>query len=246
VVIINQTMARRFFADEDPLGKTIGDRDLSPASLEQIVGVVSDVREGGLELEIKPAMYHPYKQDITQGFFVAVRTAQDPASMIPVIEAEIHHVDPKIGVRNQFTLAQHIDNASTAFLHRSSATLAVGFAAMALLLGVIGLYGVIAYSVSRRTREIGVRMALGAQRSAVYRLILAEAGWVAALGIIAGLACSIAAGGLLRSFLFGVGAWDVPTLSMVATALGVCTLLASYLPARRAAGVNPIEALREE
>ena len=117
---------------------------------------------------------------------------------------------------------------------------------MALLLGVVGLYGVIAYSVSQRTREIGVRMALGAQRSTVYQLILKEAGWLAGVGIGAGLVCSFVAGTLMRRLLFNVRAWDVPTLVAVAAVLGVAAMVASYLPARRAASVNPVEALRAE
>jgi len=121
-----------------------------------------------------------------------------------------------------------------------------GFAALALLLGVVGLYGVIAYSVSQRTREIGVRMALGAQRAAVYQLILKEAGWLTFFGIAAGVVCSIGVATLIRSLLFGVTAWDVSTLGAVAGGLGVCAMLASYFPARRAASVNPVEALRAE
>ena len=119
-----------------------------------------------------------------------------------------------------------------------------GFAASALLLGAIGLYGVIAYSVSRRAREIGVRMALGAPRGAVYRLILRQAGFVAAVGIVVGVAFSIPVARVLRGLLFGVQSWNVPTLIGVAVLLGICALLASYLPARRAASVNPVEALR--
>jgi ABC-type antimicrobial peptide transport system permease subunit len=139
-----------------------------------------------------------------------------------------------------------INDSPAAFLNRSSAWLVGGFAVSALLLGAIGLYGVIAYSVSRRTREIGVRMALGAQRGAVYRLILGQAGLVAAVGIMVGLGCSIPAAALLRGLLFGVQSWDVPTLFGVAVLLGICALLASYLPARRAASVNPVEALRAD
>jgi len=131
-----------------------------------------------------------------------------------------------------------------AFLNRSSAWLVGGFAASALLLGAIGLYGVIAYSVSRRAREIGVRMALGAPRGAVYRLILRQAGFVAAVGIVVGVAFSIPVARVLRGLLFGVQSWNVPTLIGVAVLLGICALLASYLPARRAASVNPVEALR--
>jgi len=131
-------------------------------------------------------------------------------------------------------------------MHRSSAWLVGGFAAMALLLSVVGLYGIIAYSVSQRTREIGVRMALGAQRSSVYQLILKEAGWLTAGGIVLGILCSLGAGTLMGSLLFGVRSWDVATLLAVAALLGVSALLASYIPARRAAKVEPMVALRYE
>ncbi len=117
---------------------------------------------------------------------------------------------------------------------------------MALVLSAVGLYGAIAYSVSRRTREIGVRMALGAQRWSVHQMVLREAGWLVALGIGIGGVCSLAAGTFLRGLLFGVRAWDVPTLAAVATVLGVSALFASYIPAHRAASVNPVEALRAE
>jgi ABC-type antimicrobial peptide transport system permease subunit len=121
-----------------------------------------------------------------------------------------------------------------------------GFAAMALLLGVVGLYGVVAYSVSQRTREIGVRMALGAQRSSVYSLVLGEASRLIALGISLGLVGAVATAMLIRKLLFGVQAWDWATLVSVAVLLGAAALLASYIPARRAASVNPTDALRAE
>ncbi len=111
---------------------------------------------------------------------------------------------------------------------------------------MVGLYGVIAYSVSQRTREIGVRMALGAQRSSVYQLILKEAGWLTAVGIGIGLVCSVAAATLMGGLLFGVRSWDIPTLAVVAVVLAISALMASYIPARRAASVNPVEALRAE
>ena len=136
--------------------------------------------------------------------------------------------------------------SDSTYLHRSSAWLVGGFAALALLLGVVGLYGVVAYSVSQRTREIGVRMALGAQRGSVYRLILKEAAWLIAAGVVIGLVCSVAAATLIRGLLFGVRSWDVPTLAAVAGVLGIAALLASFVPARRAASVNPVDALRAE
>jgi len=144
------------------------------------------------------------------------------------------------------TMNDRINDSPSAYLHRSSAWLVGGFAVMALVLGVVGLYGVIAYSVSQRTREIGVRMALGAQPGSVYQLILKEAGWLTGFGVGLGLVSSVAAATLMRGMLFGVSSWDLPTLAAVAVVLGVSALLASYIPARRAASVNPVDALRSE
>jgi ABC-type antimicrobial peptide transport system permease subunit len=131
-------------------------------------------------------------------------------------------------------------------LHRSSAWLVGGFAITALLLAVIGLYGVIAYSVGRRTREIGVRMALGAPRSSVYRLVVRQAVWLTLAGLAIGLLCSLATSILMRSLLFGVHAWDPVTLLCVAALLGLASIAASFLPARRAASLDPVESLRAE
>jgi ABC-type antimicrobial peptide transport system permease subunit len=140
----------------------------------------------------------------------------------------------------------NIRQSQTAYLHRSAAWLAGGFAGMALLLGVVGLYGVIAYSVSQRTREIGVRMALGAQRSAVSGMVLREALRLIAIGVGAGVLGSLGTAGLLRPLLFGVQPWDWTTLAGVAGLLGASAMVASYLPAHRAASVNPVDALRAE
>ena len=143
-------------------------------------------------------------------------------------------------------MTAQLSSSQSALLHRFSSWLVGGFAALALVLGVVGLYGVVAYSVCQRTREIGVRMALGAQRGAIYWLILKEAGWLIATGILAGLACSVAAANLMRNLLFGVSAWDFSTLGAVAMLLGLSALLACFIPARRASSVNPVEALSVE
>jgi macrolide transport system ATP-binding/permease protein len=245
-VIINETLAKQFFPGEDPIGKKIGDILLSKDSLQEIVGVVDDIREGALDDEIRPAVYNPMYQGPDDGFTVVVRTAQSPESTLPGIAAAIHQIDPGIGVSNETTMAEQIDNSATAAIHRAAASLVGGFAAMALVLGVVGLYGVIAYSVSQRTREIGVRMALGAPRRSVYGLILREAGWLTGIGIVLGLGCSIGAATGMRKLLFGTEAWDATTLVSVALVLGSAAMLASYIPARRAAGVDPAEALRAE
>jgi predicted permease len=246
VTMINKALARLYFPGEDPVGKKFGDTELTPKSLREIVGVVDDVKEGSLDSDTWPAEYDPINQNAENYISLVVRTSQDEKLVLPALVAAIHEIDPGIGAINEITMVQRINESQTAYLHRSSAWLVGGFAAMALLLGVVGLYGVIAYSVSQRTREIGVRMALGAQQSSVYRMILKEAGWLTCLGIVAGLMCSIAVGTLMRKLLFGIHTWDVSTLAAVALLLGTSALLASYFPARRAASVNPVEALRAE
>jgi len=246
VVIINQALASKYFPGEDPIGKRIGDTELSPKSIAEIIGVVDDVKDGSLDSEIWPAVYYPFNQNSDTYFSVVVRTSQDEKSLLPSLPTAVHEIDPGIGTLGVTTMTDRINESPTAYLHRSSAWLVGGFAAMALLLGVVGLYGVIAYSVSQRTREIGVRMALGAQRSSVYQLIMKEAGWLAGVGIAVGLVCSIGAATLIRGLLFGVRSWDAATLAAVAAVLGISALLASYIPARRAAKVDPMVALRYE
>ena len=246
VVIINQTLARQYFPGEDPIGKKIGDTELSPKSLSEIVGVVEDIKDGSLDSQIWPAVYYPFDQSTDTYFSVVIRTTQAEESILPTAVAAIHEVDPGIGTMDITTMSNRINDSPSAYLHRSSAWLVGGFAALALLLGVIGLYGVISYSVSCRTREIGVRMALGAQRGSVYQLILREAAWLAGFGIAIGLLGAVGAAAAIRGLLFGVRSWDVSTLCAVTGVLAISALIASYLPARRAASVEPTVALRYE
>jgi macrolide transport system ATP-binding/permease protein len=246
VVIVNETLAKQYFPGENPVGEQIA-FDETEKTRMLIVGVVSDLQEGQLDAAPRAAMYRPFNQSPFSNYFaVLVRTSQDEIAILPSVSATLHQIDPQMAVYDPMTMAQKIHDAPSTYLHRSSAWLVGGFAAMALLLGVVGLYGVIAYSVSQRTREIGVRMALGAQRGSVYRLILQEAGRLIVLGVVLGMAGSMGAAMLMRKLLFGVPPWDAPTLTVVAVVLAVAAILASYIPAHRAASVSPVEALRVE
>ena len=246
VIVINQAFAQKYFPGEDPVGKKLGDTALTPASIREIVGVVENFKDAGLGQEQWPAEYWPFDQSPSGYFYVVLRTSQDAASILPALAPAIHSVNSHVSVDWERTMQQNIDDSQAAYIHRSAAYLIGSFAALALLLGVVGLYGVIAYSVSQRTREIGVRMALGAQRSSVYLLIFGEAGRLIAAGVAVGLAGAVAAAMLIRKLFFGVQAWDATTLVSVAALLAVSALLASLIPAHRAASVNPTDALRAE
>src|SRR5579872_1777515 len=246
VTVINEALAAKYFPGEDPIGKTIGGGDLSPNSLRQVVGVIANIREGGPDEDLWPSEYMPIFREPNSFFAIVVRTAQDEKAMLPTIVSDLHQIDHNLGVYGEQTMTEQIESSQSSLLHQFASWLVGGFAVVAFVLGVIGLYGVVAYSVSRRTREIGVRMALGAQRASVYKMVMRQAGWLTAIGISIGLVCAVGACMLMRKLLFGVEVWDVRTLAGVALVLGGASLAASFLPAHRAASVNPTEALRTE
>jgi macrolide transport system ATP-binding/permease protein len=242
VMIVNETAARRYFPGADPIGQWIAyGGPASPA--RQIVGVVSDIKDGPPELPSIPASYVPFDQ---ADFGLVVRTSQTEQSLLPLLAPVIHQVRPGLLVFGETSMTDRVNRLPSTSLRRSSAWLVGGFAAMAFLLSVLGLYGVVTYSVGQRRREIGVRMALGAHRRSVYRLVVGEAAWLVTLGTGLGMVSAVAAASLMRGMLFGVQSWDAPTLATVAAVLISSALLASYIPARRAASVNPIEVLRAE
>ncbi len=245
VMIVNQSMAKQYFPGQDPLGKQITQLgpEVKPIT---IVGEVADIKEGSLDTPNQPVLYFPYDQNTDNPYYVVAKTSQSDAALVASMRTAIRALDPGIVTVEASTMNTRIDDSQSAWIHRFSAWLVGGFAAIALVLSVIGLYGVIAYSVGQRTREIGIRMAFGAQPQSVNRMVLREAAFLTSLGIVIGLVCAVAASNMLKSLLFGVQSWDISTLAAVAMVLGAVALFASYIPARRAAGVNPVEALRAE
>jgi macrolide transport system ATP-binding/permease protein len=246
VAVVNEALARKYFPGEDPVGRRITDDEGGRPTVWEIVGVVEDVREGPLDVATWPAEYFPINQTQGDSFSLAVRTRQSPAALLPLLVSTLHQIDPRMSVSDEESMNEQINGTQAALLHRFAAWVIGGFAAMALLLGAVGLYGVITYSVGQRTREIAVRMALGAQRSSVYRLVMLQAGWLTVTGLAIGLVCAVGASLLIRNLLFGVQPWDGVTLGSVAMLLGLVSMAASFLPARRAASVNPTDALRAE
>ena len=246
VVIINRAFANKYFVGLNPVGMRINWDSGKPDESMQVVGIIENVREGPLDTEARCAFYIPFESRPFTFFAIVARTTVPAENIAPMLSSAIRQIDPNIATYGGSTMDQRLHESEPEYLHRASTWLVGTFAMVALLLSIVGLYGVIAYSVSQRTREIGVRIALGAQRASVYQLVMKEAGLLIALGLVAGLAGSLAAATLIRNLLFGTQPWDAPTLTAVAVALGVSALAASYLPARKAASVNPVEALHAE
>ncbi len=220
VVLINSALARQYFRGENPVGMRINYDGAPETSAMQVIGIIDDIREGPLDTDARCAIYIPFEQRPFSSFAVVARTSIPAQSVLPVINAAIRQVDPAIATFGGATMEQRIHDSQPAYLHRASTWLVGVFAIVALLLSVIGLYGVIAYSVSQRTREIGVRMALGAQRASVYGMVMREASWLIGFGLVIGLGGSLGAAMLIRNLLFGTHAWDVGTLGAVALTLG--------------------------
>jgi macrolide transport system ATP-binding/permease protein len=243
--VINRTMAEELFPGEEAVGKQIVSA-FDPEHPIQVVGVIGDIKDGALDLKPIPAVYSPFNQEPTSDFYVTVRTSQSAESLTTSMVQAVHQIDPTLIANEEETMTARIDNSEAAYLHRSAAWVVAGFATLALLLGTVGLYSVISYSVGQRTREIGIRIALGAQKPAVYRLIFGESAKPVIAGLAGGLICSFWLTALLRGMLFGVSPWDRETMCVVLCVLFVASLVASYIPARRAASIEPTEALRAE
>jgi putative ABC transport system permease protein len=242
VVLVSETAARTFWPGQSPLGKRVtitmdGFRDA------EVVGVVGDVRER-LDTPSTPDVYLPFAQAPHPDFIVFIRTSGDPAALATAARTAIWSVAPTFSVYDVQTMAARA-GASTARTRYSAALLAL-FAGVALVLAVVGIYGVMSFMVAQRTREVGIRMALGAGPGATLRLFLGEGISLAGAGTLLGLTGALATTRVLRTFLFGVETWDPATYVAIVAVLGAAALVASWIPALRATRVQPTEALRYE
>ena len=248
VVIINETLARRYFPDGDALGKRLifGAYRGSPIPLQhlEIIGVVKDSKYSELTEQTRRMMFLPLAQSYRPEMRLHARTAQEPTAMVAAIRREAQKLDAGLPVYDIKTLEEQKDRSL--YTARLAATLLSVFGGLALLLASIGLYGVMAYVVGQRRREIGVRLALGARRRDVFMLVIKEGMALVAVGVALGLAGAIAGTRLLTTFLYGVQPTDAATFIVIAMLLAAVALLANYLPARRAARTDPMQALRAE
>lgn len=240
-IIINQSFATKYFAGRNPIGGRISRQD-DPAQWSTVVGVIGDVRHNSLEEAAEPQIYHPDME--FGGGYIAVRTSLPTRSLAASIRTVLHSLDPNLAAGDIQTMGDLESEASAQ--RRFQTSLLTLFAAIALFLALIGLYSLMSYSVSRRTREVGIRMALGAQRRDVLRLVLKEAVFLLAIGLASGLVASWFATQAIQAFLFGVGRHDPITILSVCALLTVSGLLAAVIPTRRAASIDPMQALRSE
>jgi len=247
VVIVNETMVRGFWPDEDPIGKHILQGAPRPgAPWLTVVGVVGDVRSGGASADVVPEFYTPFSQMPGASLALVLRTKiGDAAGVLNEARTAVAAVDAKIPLHDVATYEEIL--ASELGPRRYEMLLLVSFGGLALLLAAVGLYGgVVSYSVAQRTQEIGLRMAFGANESDVMTLVLRQALLLTCCGLVAGMAMAVVLRQTLAAVLFGVRFLDLPVYAVVATTLLVVALAAAYLPARRAASVEPMEALRAE
>ena len=243
IAIVNQEFAKKFFGSpSSALGRQIGDGDKPDTT---IVGVVGDVKHQNLRTDIGPAVYRPYGQlDNPTGADLYVRTLAPPETVEPAVRRALHDLDPTLVIVDLVTMEQQVDNIASN--ERALAILAASFAVLAAILAAVGLYGVLAYSTQNRTREIGVRLALGAPRHTLVGLVVREMLWIAVAAVVLALPATVALARLFTSQLYGVSTWDPITLGAALVLTAVMVVLASALPAQRATAVHPMQALRAE
>lgn len=247
VVVINQALAKHFFPNRDPLGQTFTlSNPLYHNQPFQIVGIAADAKEHSISTTPKRRMYEAFEQrtDERMSIIVEVRSIGKPSTVMASVKKEIHSIDPAVPIGRADTVNALIDDSIGERI--SISQLSGFFAILGLVLASIGLYGLMSYTVAGRTRELGVRMALGAQRDDVLWLVLRESLLLVGTGIVVGVPAALASGTLLSGMLYGLHTFDPVSLIAVATILGIVAALASYIPARRATRVDPVVALRYE
>jgi putative ABC transport system permease protein len=245
VVVINETLARQGWPDGDPIGGRIraGD-EASEAPWMTVVGVIRDAHRADVTRTIRPELYMSSLQVTPRTQILLVRTSNDPMAVVPSVRREVQSLDPQLPLFDVTTVDREL--SETLSQPRFQAVVLAGFAALALLLATIGIYGVTSHAVSARTQEVGIRMAMGAARADVLRLILAQHLRPAVIGLAIGIAGAIALSRSLGSLLFGVSPTDPLTLALVALALLAVAAIACFIPARRATRVDPLVALRSD
>ncbi len=241
MVMINEAAARRYWPDEDPIGARI---TFGGENYREIIGVVGDTKHFGLNQDERPATYLPFAQAPGPFMSLVVRTFGDPMALARSVQADVREIDSDLAVSGVASMRDVV--SGTVAFERLVMALLVGFAGAAMALAAIGIYGVMSYNVGQRTQEIGVRIALGAERSDVLKLVVGKGMWLMLAGVGIGLAASLALSRFLESLLFEVSATDPWTFVLVPATLALVSLLASYIPARRASRVDPIVALRYE
>jgi putative ABC transport system permease protein len=244
VILINEMAARQWFPAENPVGQQVRIVDSAVTEAYNVVGVLGDVRQGGFETEVKPRIFWPWLQHPAPGLFLAIRTAGKPAQLGEAVQKKILAVHPDQPVFNVQTMEQRLRES---VLPRRLIWFVLGtFSILSWVMAILGTYGVMAYTVAQQSREIGIRMALGAQPSAVIGSILKRGLKLIGCGVSAGLIAAFFMTRLLGHFLFQVGATDGATFAGVTLLLSAVALLACYIPARRASRVDPLVALRYE
>ncbi len=244
VIIINQSLAKRHWPSEDPLGRKISFATPGGTITAEIVGVVADVLPSGFDSQARPEIYSPYAQSLAGGMTFLVRTSVEPNGLLAAVKEKIREVSKNQTFSSTYTLSQLVDKSIAA--RRFNLFLLSAFAMLALLLAGVGLYGLISYSTAQRTHEIGVRLALGAQRRDIFRLIIWQGMKLVLIGTGIGLATALGLTRLLKNLLFKVSVTDPLTFAAIALLLTGVGLLACYLPARRAMKTDPMTALRYE
>jgi putative ABC transport system permease protein len=245
VTIVNQAFAKRFLPGGDVLGKrvTFGCEE-SEGFCRTIVGVVGNIRQESITDEAIPEIYVPFSQMPMNGMTIMVRTSADPVALVAAMRNEVLAIDKNQPISDVMTLAQRVDEVVA--VSRSLMVLFTAFALLALILGAVGIYGIISYSVTQRTHEIGIRMALGAQRAHVLKLTIKSGIALTLVGIVIGVSSALLLTRFLESMLFGITPTDKLTFIAVSALLFVVALLAALIPARRATKVDPLIALRYE